>query len=174
MLNTKKNFFIALLMVFTFCFTAFSNVSYAAETDSFQLPSDAVILYQDDNIIVYQTHKETINSPSNSTISPMSEDNYGYAWVDKGGLPGSFKVHNTYSGRVGVTWKVEASSRSDYARIYMTNPFGLIVLSSRDVHPSDGDVRFVLVNGMVGNYTVYYIPAQNTNGMRIMCWTYGV
>ena len=135
-----------------------------------ELPNDAVILYEDEDVVMYQSKEESIDTMA---INARSENNYGNAWVNKGGSPGSFDVYNTHKGKLGVTWKVEASSRSDYAQIYMTKG-DLVILATRAVNPADGDVRFVIKNGLVGYYTVHYIPVVNSNGMRVMCWTYSV
>lgn len=96
----------------------------------------------------------------------------GYAWVDDNTLTGYFPVRNTHTGKVGVTWKVEASDPNDYAQIYMENPNGLTVLTTKSVYAKDGDVHLTLTNGVAGTYKVRYIAVKNTEGMRIMCWTY--
>lgn len=181
---TKR--FVALLMAVAMCMTMMTMVAFAAEAPETanesssemdtliqSLPEDAVILYQDENSIMYQSKEES--SPSESGIMPLTDDNYGYAWINKGSPTGYFNVYNTHQvGSLGVTWKVETSSASDYATLWMQNPSGITVLQARSVSAADGDVRFVILAGTKGNYRVNYIPTQVTTGMRIMCWTYSV
>lgn len=180
---TKR--FVALLMAVAMCLGMMSMSAFAAEVPETanesssemdaliqSLPEDAVILYQDENAIIYQSKEE---SSSESGIMPLTDDNYGYAWVDKGSPTGSFYVYNTHQiGSLGITWKVETSSKTDYATLSMYNPSGLPVLKARDVYADDGDVKFVILAGTKGNYRVDYIPTKVTTGMRIMCWTYSV
>lgn len=180
---TKR--FVALLMAVAMCLGMMSMSALAAEVTETanesssemdaliqSLPKDAVILYQDENAIMYQSKEE---SSSESGIMPLTDDNYGYAWIDKGSPTGSFNVYNTHQiGSLGVTWKVETSSKTDYATLWMENPSGLTILKAQNVSADDGDVRFVVLAGTRGYYKVNYIPTNVTTGMRIMCWTYSV
>lgn len=180
---TKR--FVALLMAVAMCLGMMSMSALAAEVPETanesssemdaliqSLPEDAVILYQDENAIMYQSKEE---SSSESGIMPLTDNNYGYAWIDKGAPTGYFKVYNTHQvGSLGVTWKVETSSETDYATLWMDNPSGFPVLKAQDVYAGDGDVRFVVLAGTKGYYKVNYIPTKVTTGMRIMCWTYGL
>ena len=156
--------FVSLFLVFAF-FSFFVQAVYAKDDSPFNLPNDAVILYKDDNCVLYQS-KELNSSSSRAPVD------YESVWLDKAKI-GSFKIHNSRSGRTGVTWKVESEAPNSYATIYMMNPLGLIVLNSKTIRPSDGDVALQLVNGVKGDYTVHYqgFPSLN-KGMRIMCWMY--
>lgn len=175
MMKKIKSIITTFMAVCTLAISIIPSVAvFAAEktTDDSQteLPNDAVILYEDEDVVLYQSKEETIDT---TVINARSENNYGNAWVNKGGSSGSFNVYNTHKGKLGVTWKVEASSKNDCAQIYMTKG-NLVILTTRAVKPTDGDVRFVIKNGLVGYYTVHYIPVANSNGMRVMCWTYSV
>lgn len=173
-MKIKKNFFVALLLVCSLCVTCLPAFASASEVTSdvladtdIQLPADAVILYKDEDVVLYQS-REASAMPREVS----GENNYGYAWVNAGSSLGSFPVRNTCTGEIGVTWKVEASSSADGAQIYMKNPSGATIISTQTVYARDGDVRLTMRNAVNGTYTVHYIPVKNSNGMRVMCWTY--
>lgn len=172
MKNKKK--FMALLLVFALCVTCLPTMAFASEVASdsnasleSQLPDDAVILYQDEEIIMYQSNEE-----SASTREVSGEDNYGYAWTTSKMGGSSFPLRNTHKGDIGLTLKIEGSDPDDRARIYLKKPNGTYALTSTLIRASAGDVRFILEDAVVGTYTVHYVVEQNTNGMRIMAWTY--
>ena len=172
-MKNKKNL-VALMLVFVLCATCLPTLAFASEVDSrtnaslvSQLPDDAVILYQDEGIIMYQSNEETA-----STREVSGEDNYGYAWVTKKSGGGSFPVRNTHTGDVGLTLKIEGASSSDGATLYMERPNGTYATDWADVFVRDGDVRCVMDKSVVGTYTVHYVVKKNTSGMRIMAWTY--
>lgn len=172
MKNLKR--FLSLLCAIAMCIGMSGMTTFAAETlentsegSEFVLPDDAVILYQDDEVVLYQSHEEV-----DSDIMPLTDNNYGYAWLDVGAKPDLFKVYNTHTSKLGVTWKIETSSSTDYAQIWMTNPNGITVLTTRSVYTSDGDVHLTVAQGVKGYYSVHYIPVRLTTGMRILCWTY--
>lgn len=167
----------SLLLALVLCLcsvtTAFA-ADFTTASEDVTIPEDAKILFQDENVVLYQSKTETAeNRLENETYSTLrTDDNYGYAWVNPGDGGSYFTVNNTITGRMGVTWKVESDSSSDHAQIWMETSGGLTVLTTRDVYPGDGDVRLVIQNGIKTKYKVRYIPVRNTSGMRIMCWTY--
>lgn len=164
---------LSIAMALCLCIIGTIPVSAVAETETeaatFDLPNDAVILYQDDDTVLYQSKSESDNAIVES-IARTPVD-YESVWLNKSEV-GSFQIHNSRNGKVGITWKVESSSNDSHAQIYMTNSYGLVILTTYDVHPSDGDVYFK-TTGNIGYYTVHYI-AETTVGMRIMCWMYDV
>lgn len=139
-----------------------------AEENVHSSDSGRKILYQDENILLYQSKDEPADVIYD-TNSVTRESNYGNVWLDRTGS-GSFRVYNTHTGKIGVTWKVESSSNSSYAQIYMTTAGNIPVLATKTVRPSDGDVHLVISNG-ASYYDVHYL-GYTTVGMRIMCWTY--
>ena len=145
-----------------------ANTSCQTEAGIESEANERKILYQADGILLYQS-KEDSKGDCTSTISATEEDNYGNVWLNKSST-GKFSVHNTHTGKIGVTWKVESSSDDSHAQIYMTTKSGLVVLLTKDVYPSDGDVHLEISNG-ASDYYVHYI-ATTSVGMRIMCWTY--
>lgn len=179
--------FIVFVLAITMCLSTLGMTTFAAEVETpsnesasllEKLPADAKILYQSEDAILYQSKSQDEadeKALADNGITPRVDNNYGYDWIEPGDPSGSFNVYNTHtSGDIGVTWKVETSSPTDYVQIWMTNPLGLTVLTTRAVKASDGDVRMVISQGVRGNYTVRYIPVLVTTGMRIMCWTYDV
>lgn len=154
------------------CLSLFTLVTASAETMASRrddLPSDAKIIYQDDDVLVYQSKIAKVNS------TESGDDSYESVWLDAGETvnDGKLLIHNNIAGDVGVTWKTECQDENAYAEMYMTNPFGFIILNTAYVHPRDGDVWFRLDNGVVGTYTVHYMAtAPKKYGMRIMCWMY--
>ena len=142
---------------------AFQTPVYANDDSDLSLPEDAIILYQDENAILYQT-KMNISSARTAV-------DYESKWVNSTVYGDSFTIYNHRSGNAGVTWGVESSSASSYAQIWMTNPLGLVVLNTRTVRPSDGEVVFRLTNSSNGRYTVHF-NAYTTVGIRVMCWMY--
>lgn len=142
------------------------NVSEA--NSEYELPTDAVILYEDEAICLYQSASQ---SAMESGIVPYVDDNYGYAWVnnDYDGR-NVFKVNCTLSGTVKGTFKVESSSEASVAQMTISGPMAQLAVTKR-LHPSDGDVYFTLNGCQKGTYEVSYI-ANTTVGMRLMCWLY--
>lgn len=161
-----KKVILSLLGVLTLglAFTA-PTQTFAKENSKFNLPEDAVILYQDEDAVMYQSKSES-ESKEKLARAPMD---YESMWVNKT-QPGSFSIYNNRSGNMGVTWKVESSSNSSHARIWMEAPGHLPFLQTKDIYPSDGDVYF-RTNGIRGTYTIHFDAFTNV-GMRIMCWMY--
>ena len=151
----KKFYFFLLSIAFIL---SMSVPAFAAETQSKDLPDDAVILYQDENVRIYQS----------SEASSRVADNYGYAWVN-GLSRGSFSVNCTLSGRIYGTFKVESSDPSNYAQLVISGPMNSLPIAL-DVYAYQGDVYFDFY-GSSGQYTINYTAYQN-NGMRMMCWLY--
>lgn len=161
MLNAIKRS-ISFVLAFAMCL-AFQTPVYANEGSEFTLPEDAVVLYQDENAILYQTNTET--------PTPRTPVDYESKWVDSTVYGDSFTIYNHRSGNAGVTWGVESSSESSYAQIWMTSPSGVVVLATRTVRPSSGEVVFRLTNSARGRYTVHF-NAYTRVGIRVMCWMY--
>ncbi len=161
-----KKFTLSLLTVLSLVVSLVTpTMASEKENSAFDLPEDAVILYQDENAVMYQSKTEAADT-ERSMRTPVD---YESEWVDRN-ASGDFPIYNSRSGEMGVTWKVESSSNASHARIWMTLPGGLPFLSTRYIYPSNGDVYF-RTNGVVGQYTVHYF-AYTDVGMRIMCWMY--
>lgn len=166
MKNLKRLLAVCLGLCLLTC-SSVSTLATAQENDVSSTDDGVKILYQDENVLLYQSKEDS------SSVSPLlvNENNYGNKWINSTSYGQSFNVYSTYTGSTGVTWKVESSSNSSYAQIYMTTPSGIPVLATRRVSPSDGDVHLRLTNASIGNYTVHF-DGYTTVGMRVMCWLY--
>lgn len=167
----------ALYLALCLCFGCV-NTSFASTTDkdmSVSTNSAHVILYEDDEVILYQDKSEnTAITPliENAGIAPLSDDNYGNVWLNQANAvrSGSFPVNCTYTGNKGITFKIESSSNSSYAQVYMTKGKN-VVFGAVTVRPSDGDLHCTLKNASRGTYAVHCMVLP-VRGMRIMCWIY--
>ena len=91
-------FLLFILLTFSFTSTSFAAEinSYAIPTDtdtymSYNLPNDAVVLYQSDDGIIYQSSVEDYQ-PSTQSM------NYNGVWIDKDKMKlGSFSIVNPHT-----------------------------------------------------------------------------
>ncbi|MGN1330671.1 MAG: hypothetical protein ACI4VN_04990 [Clostridia bacterium] len=146
---------------------AMSTVAFAAD-DTFNIPSDAEIVYQDDEITI-------VSSPltDDDLQTSLRNSNYGNAWVSSS-TSGSFTVNNQHSGTVGLTLKVESSSNDSWAYISVLKPNGVAYLNNIYVDPTSGNGegrKYTLYSASTGTYTFSY-SAYTSVGMRIMAWMY--
>ena len=144
-----------------------STVAFAAD-DTFNIPSDAEIVYQDDEITI-------VSSPltDDDLQTSLRNSNYGNAWVSSS-TSGSFTVNNQHSGTVGLTLKVESSSNDSWAYISVLKPNGVAYLNNIYVDPTSGNGegrKYTLYSASTGTYTFSY-SAYTSVGMRIMAWMY--
>ena len=110
----KRLFSIVLSLVLTFSFTSTSFAaetnSYAIPTDtdtymSYNLPNDAVVLYQSEDGIIYQSSVEDYQ-PSTQSM------NYNGVWIDKDKMKlGSFSIVNPHTivNKTNGTFKIESN-----------------------------------------------------------------
>ena len=146
---------------------AMSTVAFAAD-DTFNIPSDAEIVYQDDEITI-------VSAPltDDDLQTSLRNSNYGNAWVSSS-TSGSFTVNNQHSGTVGLTLKVESSSNDSWAYISVLKPNGVAYLNNIYVDPTSGNGegrKYTLYSASTGTYTFSY-SAYTSVGMRIMAWMY--
>lgn len=166
--------FIATIMTLCICLCTSVGVFAASNPDNvennseygFELPSDAVIIYEDEGICMYQSLSK---SNEESNIVPYVDDNYGYAWINNDKID-SFYINCTLSGTVNGTFKVESSSESSVAQMTISGPMSQLAVTRR-LHPSSDEVFFTLNGCQKGTYEVSYI-ANTTVGMRLLCWLY--
>ncbi|MBP3463450.1 MAG: hypothetical protein J6K45_03100 [Clostridia bacterium] len=146
---------------------AMSTVAFAAD-DTFNIPPDAEIVYQDDEITI-------VSAPltDDDLQTSLRNSNYGNAWVSSS-TSGSFTVNNQHSGTVGLTMKVESSSNDSWAYISVLKPNGVAYLNNIYVDPTSGNGegrKYTLYSASTGTYTFSY-SAYTSVGMRIMAWMY--
>lgn len=168
-----KSRLIALLTTMCICCSCITTTAFAAETknpapelttENIQdIPDDAVILYQGDDGIIYQSKEKS------STYSTRSSLEYNDAYVTKDTFS-NFTVKNpSMFGTNYGTLRVESSSANSYANIQFC--FSNRILSGR-VYASNGDLYFSF-STTASECTVRYeaIPG-GSSAMRICCWLY--
>lgn len=170
----KRLFSIVLSLVFTFSFTSTSFAaetnSYAIPTDtdnymSYNLPNDAVVLYQSEDGIIYQSSVEDYQ-PSTQSM------NYNGVWIDKDKMKlGSFSIVNPHTivNKTNGTFKIESNDPNVSAEMILYGSGTL--LADKIIKPADGDVHFSFKSN-VKNLTVQYsvVKKSRTAGMRLNCW----
>lgn len=155
----------SLILMLSLSMTAFA-ASTEPETNA-NLPADAVVLYQDEDVTVYRSESQA----KADGISPRAMD-YAYAWVNPSDKQsGSFNIEKTFSGTGHVTFKVESSNGGAYAQ--MTLERGVLPISATvQASNPDGVEMESTVSGK-GTSKIQYLCYNNTDGMRLMCWIYG-
>lgn len=163
---------LACILCLSFSITAFANEAQNIENDKFNLPDDAIVLYEEDDIVLYQSQSESAARKEASTLAEESGVDYESVWLDRSSTS-SFKIYCSHSGKVGVTIGIESSSDESWAQITIKRPDGryLFPKSGGQIRPSDGEVLMRMADGTIGTYTVNYQASTNV-GMRIMCWMY--
>lgn len=165
-----KKIFALVMVVICFCMTMPAS-AFAAEVENdsidyynYDFPEDAVILYQGEDGVVYQSNEETSYSARSMQ--------YESVWVDAGkSKTGSFNITNPhpYGGNCEGTFKIESEYSSASGQMVLHN--GVTLLANETLSASDGDVRFSFKT--VGSelvITYYTGKISNTYGMRFMCW----
>ncbi len=170
MKKTLKKLF-AVLLTLSLCLgistSAFATSMQDSVFDEFDLPDDAVVLYQSPEIVLYQSVSE-----SSTRKDSDSGVDYESVWLDKGEV-GKFTIYNTHSGKVGITIGVEAASDASWAQVHIITPSGNTIYMNHamPIRASDGEILAKMPSASTGTYTVRY-TASTSEGMRIMCWMY--
>jgi hypothetical protein len=164
-----KRFF-TLFMAVCVCL-ATSTVAFAAESEkvdidylNYDFPDDAIVIYQGEDGVVYQTNEESTNSARSMQ--------YESVWVDAGKTDtGNFSITNPhpFGGTCEGTFKIESEYSSASGQMILHN--GLNSLANKTLSASDGDVRFSF-NSVGSNLVITYYTRtiSKSHGMRFMCW----
>jgi len=146
--------------------SAESSIDYL----NYDFPDDAVVLYQGENGVVYQSK---ISAGNISTSSSTYAMNYNGQWLDKGvNKPGSFIVKNPHTiiNRTYGTFNIESNySEAECAFVVHGK---VAALSSRlTAYANRGDVNFDFKCND-SDITIQYYPQKIswTYGMRLNCW----
>lgn len=169
-----KSKFFALFMALCMCICCFTTTAFAQESTHplpelteesiYDIPDDAVIIYQGDDGIVYQSKEKA------STFSARGGNlTYNDAYLTKNTFS-SFSVENPNSGNTCYgTLRVESDSNSSYAAIYFY--YGSNFHYGK-IYKSNGDLYFSF-KASAANCTVQYSAyPENSSWMRICCWLY--
>lgn len=170
--------FLALCITLTMCLMVTVSVSAAEvknlENESekinylnYDFPDNAIVLYQSENGVVYQSKEEL----TPKIVSTKSTE-YNYAWVDAGiSKTGSFSITNPHylGGTTNGTFKIESNYSGASGQMVLHN--GVTLLANKTLSASDGDVHFSF-NTIGSNLVITYYTGKisNSYGMRFMCW----
>lgn len=175
---TKR--FVALLMAVAMCLGMMSMSAFAAEVPetvnenssetenlTADLPEDAIIWYQGEDGVVYQS-KEQKNWDASVAAANSDELKYNSVWLTRN-TTSNFSVDMPAKLRtIYGTLRVESSSNESYAYVSIIWTVGSI---SGYARPSDGDLYFKFYNA-VDNVCVVDYNAMVSAGTRINCWLY--
>lgn len=164
---------LACILCLSFSITAFaSEVQNTDNNNKFNLPDDAVVIYEEDDIVLYQSKSESDIRKEVATLTARSGVDYESVWLNRAST-GSYKIYCSHSRKVGVTIGIESSSNDSWAQITIKRPDGryLFPKNGGKIRPSDGEVLMRMADGTIGTYTINY-QASTQVGMRIMCWMY--
>lgn len=158
------------------CGTSTVFAAEATETPNYgdnpvtsNIPEDAIILYEGDNGIVYQSvEKESELKTTRSSLE------YNGVTVHND-TTGNFSIKDPNAGLFSTTYgtvKVEGGSSGAYATIeFVYSYLGMMsTIGGKKIYPSYGDVYFSF-NNMDTYCTVQYDAITNSN-MTINCWLY--
>lgn len=170
-MKLRKSILSLLLVVATILSLSATTV-FAAETEpTYQetLPEDAVIIYQGDDGIVYQSKTGPMTNQSNSDVAPAASNLIysGHRVTKSTGETSSYTIENTYSGTCYGTFKVtETDNNNLYAYMQIIAPSGRN--AGGVIKPYMGDVYFTLYNGK-GTCVIEYSVAGPA---YLNCWLY--
>lgn len=140
-----------------------SSYAKASEIDymNYPLPDDALVLYQNEDGIIYQSDE----------ITPRSM-NYNGVSIDKDKMKtGSFSIDNPHTiiNSTSGTFKIESGDSNVSAEMILYG--GASLLADKTIKPADGDVHFSFKSN-VKKLTVQYsvVKKSRTHGMRLNCW----
>ena len=157
----------------------FSTVAFATEPtvlpDSenvnymdYDFPSDAVVLYQSEDGVIYQSNEEKSSTDTPSTRATVYES----VWIDAGEhKTGNFSIENPHT--IVNTTNGKFRIESDYANAtaQMVLHDGIFTLANETLKASDGDVHIEFNSHSKNLVITYYVQRTSTyDGMRLMCW----
>lgn len=164
-------------IIMIFCLFTFSMPAFAASENqelnvaeeevnymNYNFPDDAVVLYQKDDGVVYQTH-------DGDEVVPYSTE-YESVYIPAGKHPmGTFNITNphTITNKTEGTFKIESSYKSASAQFILSN--GITLLANKTIYAKDGDVRFSFKCNTKKLVCQYYVHQYSSKyDMRLMCW----
>lgn len=157
-----KKFF-ALFMVLVLCMST-AVPAFAAEVSEDSSTSESSVVYD----------------------TRADRGSYESTWFDgSGSLQGrEFTIYTGISGRFGLTFGIEDSTRTADVKIMLRNPSGNYIFLGSSGSPlcllgttSSGwktEQAYVITGQPSGTYTVNANPVFAPNGVRVMCWIYDV
>lgn len=142
--------------------TSTTEVNYM----EYDFPDDAVVLYQGEDGVIYQSKEESNNIGSTRAMV------YESVWIDAGKHgSGTFSIENPHTLVLSTNGTFKIESEYDNARAQMILHDGIFTYANETFRACDGDIHIEFTShtkDLVISYLVYDI--SNTEGMRLMCW----
>lgn len=142
---------------------------------SFNFPDDAVVLYQGEDGVIYQSASETAERASLEEASTLSDSPYYNAiWLDKGdNSMGTFSIKNLYTlvNTTNGVFKIESDYSDAEVGMLLRNSAGTEALVGlTTVRVKDGDISFSFKSHS-SNLTVHYYPYKTSwvYAIRVLC-----
>ena len=137
---------------------------------NYNFPNDAVILYQSEDGVIYQSNEKT--SEENVELQSARSMTYNGVWINAGhAATGSFTIQNPHTiiNKTNGTFKVESEYSNATAQFILHD--GIKELANETVKASDGDVHFEFKSNIQNLSVTYFVTRTSpSKGMRLNCW----
>lgn len=164
-------FILAVIMCMSMCaITAFAAEQPTNNTEMAEilsnLPEDANILYQDEEIVVYESNEPVV--ADNPTMD------YACQWVPAGEYNGSYTITKTFAGTAHITFKARSDASATSVQMSLFRNSALTDgVTTATVTANDQDVHVVAtVDAMKDYYVSYQLRTTNPKGVFLMTWFY--
>ena len=165
-------FVLALCLTFSATLVAFAATPTKDETDfmNYDFPKDAIILYQGQDGVIYQSKEK--NSITADSVTPR-EMTYESVWIDKNKYAqGVFYIENPHPWIWSTTnGTLKLQSEDPSVAVDLVVSAGVTMVFKNTIRPADGDVHIEFSN-IANKITINYFvnTVSRNHGMRIMCW----
>lgn len=136
---------------------------------NYDFPEDAVILYQAEDGVVYQSKEESLNA--NTGITTYAMEYESVYLVGGKHSTGQFNIKNPHTiiNTTQGTFRVDSEYAESKVDLLLTD--GLKALAAKYVKPTDGEVRFSF-RSTSSNLVIKYgvLTTKKNCDIRIMCW----
>lgn len=133
----------------------------------YAFPSDAVILYQGEDGVIYQSNMEKQDAEGSTRSTE-----YNNVWIDKGKHTyGTFSVKNPHTLILTTQGTLKVECDDSNASADFIAYAGLDIAYNGTIKASQGDVRFSFRSNADYLTIQYYTNTiSNKYGMRLNCW----
>lgn len=164
-------FILAVIMCMSMCaVTAFAAEQSTNNTEMAEilnnLPEDANILYQDKEIVVYESNEPVV--ADNPTMD------YACEWVPAGETMGDYPITKTFAGTAHITFKARSDASATTVQMTLFRNSNLTDgVTTATVRANDQDVHVTgTVDAMKNYYVSYQLITTNPEGVFLMTWFY--
>lgn len=165
---TKR--FIAILMALCLslsmsvvAFAADTTESDKSNTEHVNLPSDAVVLYDDGDLVFYTSELQSEYTAKATAADPL----YVGKYIPDGDEIGDMFINNPHIGTTYGTLRVESNSNLSACQFFFYPPGQPYKYFS--LRPYNNDVYFSFSG--TGECKIHYM-ANSHGGMQLNCWIY--